>query len=56
MHANFYQSRIWQKLAFGRALAATGDVAAARASLEQAAALAAEYKVLRWCGCTTSCV
>ena len=48
MHRNFYQQRIWQKLAYGRALAATGNVRAARASLEQAAALAAERRVLRW--------
>ena len=36
MHRNYYQHRIWQKLAYGRALAATGGVVAARASLEQA--------------------
>ena len=45
LHRNYYLQRIWQKLAYGRALAATGDAAAARASLEQAAALAAEHRV-----------
>ena len=41
--------RISQKLAYGRALAAAGDTAAARASLEDAAALAAERKVSEGC-------
>ena len=41
-----YQHRIWQRLSHGRALAAVGHVAAARASLEQAVALAAERRVL----------
>ena len=44
-HNNFYQHRCWRSLAQGRVLAAMGDATAARASLEHAAAIAAEHRV-----------